>query len=117
MLRRLSRTKSSHPGSSLVRQMIDCFNIEGPKGEHQCIVHEVLLTSLLHFQATFNPPRLSADLVRGAVQQLLFSLDFLHTEAQVIHTGTTLLPCSRLPNLTKENRRHTGEEYSHRFKG
>jgi serine/threonine-protein kinase SRPK3 len=67
--------------------MTDGFEIDGPKGKYQCIAHEPLLTSLLHFQATFNPPRLNEDLVRGAVQQLLLALDFLHTEAHVIHTG------------------------------
>jgi serine/threonine-protein kinase SRPK3 len=90
VLSHLSTTKSSHPGSAVVRTMMDIFDIDGPKGKHQCIVHEPLLTSLLHFQATFNPPRLSEDLVRGAVQQLLFALDFLHTEAHVIHTGILL---------------------------
>ncbi|KAI9675959.1 MAG: hypothetical protein M1829_003197 [Trizodia sp. TS-e1964] len=95
VLSHLSTTKSSHPGSAVVRIMMDLFDIDGPKGKHQFIVHEVLLTSLLHFQATFNPPRLSEDLVRGVVQQLLFALDFLHTEAQVIHTEEQTEPSAR----------------------
>jgi len=51
-----------------------------------CIVIQPLLTSLLHFQAIFKPPRLNEDLVRGAAQQLLLALDFLHTDAHVVHS-------------------------------
>lgn len=66
--------------------MLDNFEIDGSWGKHQCIVQEPLLTSLLHFQVTFDPPRLNKDLVRGVAQQLLLALDFLHTEAHVTHT-------------------------------
>jgi hypothetical protein len=96
--------------------MMDIFDINGPEGKHQCIVHEPLLTSLLHFQATFNPPRLSEDLVRGAVQQLLFALDFLHTEAHVIHTGILLFLSWQLTLLTSIHHRYTSEEYYHQHK-
>ncbi|GAB1194053.1 hypothetical protein APSETT444_003292 [Aspergillus pseudonomiae] len=66
--------------------MIEEFKITGPRGSHQCIVYEPLLTSLLHFQATLNPKSLPEDLLKGALQQLLLALDYLHTEAHVIHT-------------------------------
>ncbi|KAJ9234127.1 hypothetical protein DTO169E5_6704 [Paecilomyces variotii] len=48
--------------------------------------YEPLLTSLLHFQATLNPKSLPEDLLKGALQQLLLALDYLHSEAHVIHT-------------------------------
>lgn len=68
--------------------MTDRFELKGPRGSiHQCIVHEPLLTSLLHFQATLDPPNLPENLLKGALQQLLQALDFLHSEAHVIHTG------------------------------
>lgn len=87
VLRHLSTVKTSHPGSALVRKMIEEFEIAGPSGNHQCIVYEPLLTSLLHFQATLNPKSLPEDLLKGALQQLLLALDYLHSEAHVIHTG------------------------------
>ncbi|KAJ9367656.1 hypothetical protein DTO282E5_7653 [Paecilomyces variotii] len=87
VLRHLSTVKTSHPGSALVRKMIEEFEIAGPpSGNHQCIVYEPLLTSLLHFQATLNPKSLPEDLLKGALQQLLLALDYLHSEAHVIHT-------------------------------
>ncbi|PYH92182.1 kinase-like protein [Aspergillus ellipticus CBS 707.79] len=66
--------------------MIEKVELSGPSGTHQCIVHEPLLTSLLHFQATLDPKSLPEDLLKGALQQLLLALDYLHTEAHVVHT-------------------------------
>ncbi|PLN81850.1 protein kinase-like protein [Aspergillus taichungensis] len=86
VLEHISRTKTQHPGSNLVRRMIDNFELSGPSDSHQCIVHEPLLTSLLHFQAALDAKSLPEDLLKGALQQLLEALDFLHSEAQVIHT-------------------------------
>ncbi|RHZ57076.1 hypothetical protein CDV55_106046 [Aspergillus turcosus] len=86
VLEHLSRIKTHHPGSSLVREMIEQFELTGPSGIHQCIVFEPLLTSLLHFQATLDPTSLPEDLLKGALQQLLLALDYLHSEAHVIHT-------------------------------
>ncbi|RAK85462.1 kinase-like protein [Aspergillus costaricaensis CBS 115574] len=86
VLEHLSRIKSQHPGSSSVRQMIEKFELTSPKGIHQRIVYEPLLTSLLHFQATLDPMSLPEDLLKGALQQLLLALDNLHSEAHVIHT-------------------------------
>lgn len=86
VLKHLSSVKTNHPGSSLVRKMIEEFEITGPSGSHQCIVYEPLLTSLLHFQATLKPQSLPEDLLKGALQQLLLALDYLHSEAHVIHT-------------------------------
>ncbi|KOS36243.1 hypothetical protein ACN38_g13033 [Penicillium nordicum] len=66
--------------------MIDKFELTGPRGVKQCIVYEPLLTSLLHFQAILDPKSLPEDLLKGALQQLLLALDYLNSEARVIHT-------------------------------
>lgn len=71
VLDHLSNIRSNHSGSSLVRKMIDKFELTGPRGVHQCIVYEPLLTSLLHFQATLEPKNIPEDLLKGALQQLL----------------------------------------------
>lgn len=72
--------------------MIESFEIRGSNGHHQCIVYEPLLTSLLHFQATLDPQSLPEDLLKGALQQLLLALDFLHSEANIVHTGISASP-------------------------
>ncbi|KZF26273.1 kinase-like protein [Xylona heveae TC161] len=89
-LKHLSSLKTDHPGSALVRTMIENCVIPGPRGNHQCIIYQPLLTSLLHFQATLNPTSLPEDLLKGALQQLLLALDYLHSEAHVIHTDLCL---------------------------
>lgn len=67
--------------------MLGNFKLPGPSGIHQCIVYEPMLISLLHFQATLDPKSLPEDLLKGALQQLLLALDYLHSEARVVHTG------------------------------
>ncbi|KAB8225660.1 kinase-like domain-containing protein [Aspergillus novoparasiticus] len=87
VLEHLAACRTDHPGKQLVRNTIDSFEITGPKGSHQCVVQEPLLTSLLHFQATLNPMSLTEALLKGALQQIaILALDFLHTEAHVVHT-------------------------------
>ncbi|PYI05498.1 kinase-like protein [Aspergillus sclerotiicarbonarius CBS 121057] len=87
ILKHLAAMKTAHPGRALVRTMIDEFQVPGPAwGSHQCIVYEPLLISLLHFQATLDPKSLPEDLLKGALQGLLLALDYLHSEAGVIHT-------------------------------
>ncbi|KAL1991438.1 hypothetical protein VTN49DRAFT_5430 [Thermomyces lanuginosus] len=87
VLEHLSKIRSCHPGSRLIRKMIDRFELKGLQNSiHQCIVHEPLLTSLWHFQMTLDPPNLPENLLKGALQQLFQAFDFLHSEAHVIHT-------------------------------
>ncbi|KAL4782151.1 kinase-like domain-containing protein [Aspergillus varians] len=87
VLKHLSTVETDHPGSALVRKVIEEFEIIGPSGvSHQCIAFEPLLTSLLHFQASLNPKSLAEDVLKGALQQLLLALDYLHSEAHVTHT-------------------------------
>ncbi|KAL4919573.1 kinase-like domain-containing protein, partial [Aspergillus aurantiobrunneus] len=86
VLKHLPTINTKHPGRGGVRSMLDAFEIDGPKGCYQCVVFEPLLTSILHFQATFGPPSLTVDFLKGLQQQLLLALDYLHSEAHVIHT-------------------------------
>ena len=84
VLEHLSHIKTDHPGRASVRTMLDNFEATGPKGAYQCVVHEPLLTSALHFQAGLDPPSLPKDLLKGLLQQVLLALDYLHTEANVM---------------------------------
>lgn len=77
---------TAHAGNGLVRTIIDAFEIEKPKGKHQCIIFKPLLTSMLHFQATLNPPNLTEDLLKALLNQLFLTFDYLHLKAKVIYT-------------------------------
>lgn len=78
----------NHPGSLLIRQMLDEFKVDSQNGKFHCIVYSPLAISLKAFRNLFPERALPVDLLKMVLKHLLISLDFLHTEAKVIHTGT-----------------------------
>jgi serine/threonine-protein kinase SRPK3 len=87
VLRHIAATKTKHAGALFVRTMHASFEFEGPTGVHQCLVQEPLLASLYDLQNTLNPKSLTEDMLKTALQQIFSGLDYLHSEAHVIHTG------------------------------
>lgn len=67
--------------------MLDSFEVDGPKGKHNCVTFQPLLISLGEFQFNLVPKILPEKMVKMAVIELLQALDFLHSEANIIHTG------------------------------
>ena len=59
----------------------------------QCLVHKPLLTSLSTFR---NGRKLPEDFVQAVLQHVLLALDYLHSEAKLVHTGPShrLIPLS-----------------------
>jgi serine/threonine protein kinase len=88
-LRHLKTIKTDHPGSLLIRQMLDEFQINNKNGIFHCLVHPPLAISVKAFRSLLPERALPVILVQLIVKQLLIGLDFLHTEAKVIHTGTS----------------------------
>ena len=88
VLQHLESVKSTHPGAALVRGMQDTFTINGPIGEHHCIVYEPLLWTLKDFMNILPGCLLPPKVLKLTIQQVLLILDYLHTEAGVIHTGS-----------------------------
>lgn len=86
----LSAIESTHPGRKLFRQLFDSFELKGAYGPHQCLVQQPMYMSLLDMmelvQECLDLPVLKTTLLR-----LLRALDFLHTEAKVIHTGNWIV--------------------------
>ncbi|KAK4989742.1 hypothetical protein LTR66_006998 [Elasticomyces elasticus] len=83
----LDQIKTSHPGAQLIRSRLDSFEVNGPHGRHNCIVHKPLQVDLASLQRDYPRRRYDAELLRVALIYTLHALDFLHTEANVIHTG------------------------------
>ncbi|KAL9092102.1 MAG: hypothetical protein Q9165_004535 [Trypethelium subeluteriae] len=69
--RHLTSVSSKHPG---------------PNGEHQCLVHEPMLENAQELLRRNPSHRFTEDLLRILLQRLLSALDFLHTDAHLIHT-------------------------------
>ncbi|KAG8813887.1 hypothetical protein FRC18_002238 [Serendipita sp. 400] len=85
-LRHFATIKTNHAGSLLVRQMLDDFVIDTKHGIFHGVVHSPLAISLKAFRRMLPERALPVGLLKMVLKHLLLSLDFLHTEAKVIHT-------------------------------
>ena len=78
---------SAHPGQSLIRELYDAFEVDGPAGRHQCLVQQPMHMTVLEMMR-LNPRPFDLALLKMTLRRVLSALDFLHTEAGVVHTGT-----------------------------
>jgi hypothetical protein len=67
--------------------MLDDFQVDSKNGVFQCVVHPPLAISIKAFRRMFPDRALPVSFVKLVLKHLLLGLDFLHTEAKVIHTG------------------------------
>lgn len=84
---RLEAGPKSHLGYGAVRSLHDSFDVDGPYGYHNCLVHPPLSESVASFVRRNHPEGLPAPLMALVLKRLFSALDFLHRECQVIHTG------------------------------
>lgn len=87
ILKHLKAVKTNNGYSALVRTMLDEFQVTGEHGKFQCIVHSPLAVPLSTFRKIFRDRALPLNILKLVLQHLLGVLDFLHTEAKIIHTG------------------------------
>lgn len=85
----LAKVDSSHPGQSLIRELYDSFDLQGPGGTHWCLILQPMNMTLLEMMR-MNPRPFDLPLLKMTVKRLLLALDFLHVEAEVIHAGRGL---------------------------
>lgn len=96
VLRLLSSSSSTHPGSQHVVQLLDDFQHAGPNGTHTCLVFEVLGPNVLTvFDAHCPHGRLPGKVAKRVCKQALLGLDFLH-QHQVGHGGALRSTIARL---------------------
>ncbi|TKA65664.1 hypothetical protein B0A55_08787 [Friedmanniomyces simplex] len=82
----LNNLSSEHPGPENVRKLHGVFEMEGPHGWHACLVHEACGFDLDELKG-FSPDGMyPADMLRHTMREVLNGLQFLHREANVIHT-------------------------------
>ena len=89
----LAKVNSPHPGQALIiRELYNSFDLQGPMGRHRCLVLQPMHMTLLEMIGLNSRP-LDLPLLKMTVKRLLLALDFLHTEARVIHGGNTHCIC------------------------
>lgn len=85
----LNRIETDHIGKRDMRLVLDSFDITSPSGnQHTCLVHETLGCSLGSALRFLTGKCLTEKLLKTILRSILIVLDFLHTEAHIIHTGT-----------------------------
>lgn len=88
----LGNVKSSHTGSILVRRAVDDLQVSSPDSSYsyQCLVHPLAM-SLCELRDRTIDKVLPGDLLKPTLINILLALDFLHTEAEIVHTGMIFL--------------------------
>ncbi|KAM6511930.1 hypothetical protein FALCPG4_016917 [Fusarium falciforme] len=82
---------SKHVGADNVRKLLASFEVSGSHGNHIVLALQVSQMSLRDMDTVFMKGRgFEEDFVKSAIKELLQAVDFLHTEAQVVHTGLQL---------------------------
>ncbi|KAJ8126260.1 hypothetical protein O1611_g7378 [Lasiodiplodia mahajangana] len=77
---------ANHPGRKHVRELLDSFDVEGPGGQHRCLVHPPLWESVLAYLHRNPVMRLPVPVLAVILHRLFLALDFLHSECAIIHT-------------------------------
>ena len=91
--------KSSHIGRVLIRPLLDHFELRSEHATFQCLVHKPMAMTLAALRRKLLGDRLPENLLKIALKHVLLALDFLHSEAQVIHTGEFSPPVAHLTGL------------------
>ncbi|QMW26721.1 hypothetical protein G4B84_001966 [Aspergillus flavus NRRL3357] len=80
--------ETDHPGRKFIRKMLGYFYVQGPSGRHICLVHEPLGMNANELLRHIPGRTMTLESMKPAIRQLLGVLDFLHSVARLIHTGT-----------------------------
>ena len=84
ILRHLTMCSQDHAGATLSRQAQDTFVVDG----HECFVMKPQGCSPWHFLHMVPDGRLPSDYMKTIVMSLLSSVNWLHSNCGVIHTGS-----------------------------
>jgi serine/threonine-protein kinase SRPK3 len=87
VLRHIAAASTTHEGALFVRILEDYFEVEGPSGVYQCLVHEPLVANLFEYRSLLGIRRLPEVLLQPIICSVLAGLNFLYSQAHVIYTG------------------------------
>ena len=87
-LKRISHAQTQHEGWHFVRKLVDSFTIESANAQHVCLAFEPLREPLFLHRRRFIGDVIPPEVLKVIVQMILHGLDYLHSECQIIHTGT-----------------------------
>lgn len=82
----IEKSSRSHPGRQAVRALLDEFTLDGPDGQHQCLVHEALWDSMRGLRYRNPVATLPTIIVATMLRRVFQALTLLHEECRVAHT-------------------------------
>lgn len=86
----LNKIWTRHIGAKLIRTSKDAFDIGVSDNDwHQCIVHSPMAMNMMDFRELLGG-RIPKSIFKMSFIHILLALDFLHTEAKLVHTGKRL---------------------------
>ena len=83
----LKEVRSDHHGKSGIPSLKHRFQIGGKFGLHECLIHEQLGLTLKDIREMSEGEKVSTELLKPIIKYLLMALDYLHSDAKVVHTG------------------------------
>ncbi|KAL1848322.1 hypothetical protein Daus18300_013648 [Diaporthe australafricana] len=78
--------QSEHGGKEHLRELYDSFRVKGPYGTHDVFILRPLGTSIRDLQKVMPDGVFDVDIVPEILLQILPTVHFLHTEANITHT-------------------------------
>jgi serine/threonine-protein kinase SRPK3 len=84
----LNTIRTRHAGATLVRTMIESFQLTKSQQTYQCLVHKPLGMSLATLRKKFPTNKLPENILKLTLIHILIALEYLHTHANLIHAGT-----------------------------
>jgi len=84
LLNLLRNADALHCGFSHVLTPLDFFRLDGPNGNHLCLVTELMGMDLTTLQRGFEGGKLPMHLAMQVARQMLLGLDFIHQHG-IIH--------------------------------
>jgi serine/threonine protein kinase len=98
---RINELETNHEGRKYVRKMYTSFDLEGPHGNHICLVHQPLGMSLGEMKEICPDEVFTVELIQQLMRFILSGLDYLHKEVQIIHTGRDSLEEASNPSIPR----------------
>lgn len=83
----ISTADSSHRGRSLIRTLLDSFEVKGPEGSYSCLIYPPIREPLSIYQRRFDDRKIPLPLIKTYIRALLTGLNYLHEECRIVHTG------------------------------
>ncbi|KAJ9303084.1 hypothetical protein DTO271G3_458 [Paecilomyces variotii] len=86
----ISTADPSHRGRSVIRKLLDSFEVKGPGGPHLCLVYPPMREPLSMYQRRFRDRKMPLPLIKTYIRGLLTGLEYLHEKCRMVHTDLKL---------------------------